>query len=82
MRILVKPAFRLSLAFSCCSGVGNRSNKPVNKHKSEKNQCEALYVINPKEETYKAYALMTYRLQRKRITYSLTRDYIPILRIG
>ena len=40
------------------------------------------YVINPKEETYKSYALMTYRLQRKRIPSSLTRDYIPILRIG
>ena len=32
-----------------------------------------MYVINPKEETYKAYALMTYRLQRKRITYALRR---------
>ena len=29
------------------------------------------YVINPKKETYKAHALMTYRLRCKRITYSL-----------
>ncbi len=31
------------------------------------------YVINPKEDTYKAYALMTYRLQSKRITYAYRR---------
>jgi len=31
------------------------------------------YVINPKEETYKSYDLMTYRLQSKRITYAYRR---------
>ena len=37
------------------------------------NHFEEMYVINPKEETYKAYALMTYRLQSKRITYAYRR---------
>ena len=37
------------------------------------NHHEVMYVINPKEETYKAYALMTYRLQSKRITFAYRR---------
>ena len=32
-----------------------------------------MYVINPKEETYKSYDLMTYRLQSKRITFAYRR---------
>ena len=34
-----------------------------------------IYVINPKGKTYKAYALMTYRLHCKRITYAYRRLY-------
>ena len=37
------------------------------------NHFEEMYVINPKEETYKSYDLMTYRLQSKRITYAYRR---------
>ncbi|MEE1185825.1 MAG: hypothetical protein UHN02_00360 [Acutalibacteraceae bacterium] len=45
------------------------------------NHFEEMYVINPKKGTYKSCNLMTFRLQSKRITYSLMRDYIQILRI-
>jgi len=44
-----------------------------NPTKSECNHHKVMYVINPKEETYKSYDLMTYRLQSKRITYALRR---------
>ena len=37
------------------------------------NHFEEMYVINPKEETYKSYDLMTYRLHCKRITYAYRR---------
>ena len=41
-----------------------------NPTKSECNQHEVLDIINPKEETYKAYALMTYSSQSELITYA------------